>query len=81
MPAANAISRTFEKQADADALDLARQPQAFIAAEKRLAVDNIANVAPLPFSVWLFATHPPAVERIQMAETWRRRHLAGGQTP
>jgi STE24 endopeptidase len=73
MPVANAISRTFERQADHDSLQLARQPGAFIAAEKRLAVDNIGNVAPLPFSVWLFSTHPPAVERIKMAEDWPRR--------
>jgi len=72
MPVSNAISRTFERQADADSLGLAGQPEAFIAAEKRLAIDNIGNVAPLPFSVWLFATHPPTVERIHMAEKWRR---------
>ena len=54
--------------------ELARQPDAFIAAEQRLAIDNIGNVAPLPFSVWLFASHPPAVERIQMAKEWQRRH-------
>ena len=74
MPVGNAISRAFERQADLDSLELARQPDAFIAAEKRLAIDNIDNVAPLPFSVWLFASHPPAVERIQMAEEWKRRN-------
>jgi STE24 endopeptidase len=74
LPVANAIGRTFEWQADADSLELARQPEAFIAAEKRLAVDNIANVAPLPLTVWLFATHPPAVERIEMAKAWQRAH-------
>jgi STE24 endopeptidase len=74
MPVGNAISRAFERQADLDSLELARQPKAFIAAEIRLAIDNIGNVAPQPFSVWLFASHPPAVERIQMAEEWQRRH-------
>ncbi len=72
MPVENAISRSFERQADEASLELARQPAAFIAAENRLAVDNISNVAPLPFSVWLFASHPPAVERIRMAEDWRQ---------
>lgn len=72
MPVQNAVSRAFEREADADSLLLARQPEAFIAAEKRLAIDNISNVAPLPFSVWFFATHPPAVERIRMAEAWER---------
>jgi STE24 endopeptidase len=73
MPVGNAVSRGFEREADRDSLELARQPEAFIAAEKRLAVDNIGNVAPLPLSVWLFATHPTAVERIKMAEDWQRR--------
>jgi STE24 endopeptidase len=74
LPVGNAISRSFERQADEDSLNLAGQPQAFIEAEKRLAIDNIGNVAPLPLSVWLFSTHPPTVERIKMAEAWRSRH-------
>lgn len=73
-PIENAVSRSFERQADQVALELAKQPAAFIQAEKRLAADNLGNVAPLPFSVWMFATHPPAVERIRMAEEWQRGH-------
>jgi STE24 endopeptidase len=72
LPVENLVSRHFERQADETALRLADRPRAFIAAEKRLVRDNIGNVAPTPFSVWLFATHPPAVERIQMAEEWER---------
>ena len=74
MPLVNGISRSFERQADEVSLNLARQPDAFIAAEKRLAIDNIGNVAPLPFSVWLFSSHPPPVERIRMAEQWQHKH-------
>jgi STE24 endopeptidase len=74
LPLANAISRHFERQADRASLELADHPQVFIEAEKRLAIDNISNVAPNPLSVWLLATHPPAVERIQMAERWRQTH-------
>jgi STE24 endopeptidase len=73
MPVVNGISRSFERQADEVSLNLARQPDAFITAEKRLAIDNIGNVAPLPFSVWLFSSHPPPVERIRMAEQWQRK--------
>jgi len=69
-PVENAISRVFERQADMASLELADHPEEFIEAEKRLARDNISNVAPNALSVWLFATHPPAVERIQMAEKW-----------
>lgn len=74
MPLSLAVTRHFERQADMTALELARQPDAFIAAEKKLAKDNIGNVAPPPWNVWLFATHPPAVERIQMAVEWKQNH-------
>jgi STE24 endopeptidase len=70
MPVQNAISRHFERQADESALELSRKPQAFIESEKRLAVSNISNVAPTPFNVWMFSTHPPTLERIEMAERW-----------
>ena len=55
---------------------LAGQPDAFISGEKRLARDNLSNVAPTPFNVWMFSTHPPTVERIEMAEQGRGH---GGQ--
>lgn len=71
LPVENAISRTFERQADMASLELQDHAEVFIEAEKRLARDNISNVAPNTVSVWLFATHPPAVERIHMAEAWR----------
>jgi STE24 endopeptidase len=74
LPVENAISRVFERQADMASLELEDHADVFIEAEKRLARDNISNVAPNVFSVWLFATHPPAVERIQMAEQWRAAH-------
>lgn len=79
MPAENLVSRHFERQADESALELADHPRAFIAAEKRLARDNLSNVAPTPFSVWLFASHPPAVERIRMGEEWKSRRKSIGQ--
>jgi STE24 endopeptidase len=70
LPVENAVSRSFERQADQAALALAGRPAAFIEAEKRLARDNIDNVAPAPWNVWLFSTHPTSVERIDMARTW-----------
>ncbi len=73
MPVQNGISRYFERQADAASLELAAKPAAFVEAEKRLARDNISDVAPVPFNVWMFSTHPPAVERIKMAKEWNRK--------
>ena len=72
MPIQNGISRYFERQADAASLELARKPGAFIEAEKRLARDNLSNVVPTPFNVWMFSTHPPTVERIEMAVEWSK---------
>jgi STE24 endopeptidase len=76
LPLENGVSRHFERQADAMSLKLAGQPDVFIEAEKRLARDNLSNVVPHPVAVLLYYTHPPAVERIRMAEEWRARRLA-----
>jgi len=32
---------------------------------------NKSNVVPTSWNVWLFATHPSAVDRIEMAKGWR----------
>jgi STE24 endopeptidase len=75
MPLGNAVNRYFERQADTTSLELAGMPDVFIKAEQRLARDNKSNVAPAPWNVWLFSTHPTALERIEMAEKWTmRRH-------
>jgi STE24 endopeptidase len=69
-PVSNGISRGFEREADADALALFGHPQVFVEAERRLARDNIGNVAPADLNVLLFATHPPVLDRIAAAERW-----------
>src|SRR5206468_12682365 len=46
MPAAHAISRTFERSADRFALDLTRNPSAFVSAMRRLAAQNLAEDDP-----------------------------------
>jgi STE24 endopeptidase len=70
-PVESSITRYFEREADAASLELAGRPEAFIAAEKRLCRDNKSDVAPTPWTVLLFSTHPTALERIQMAEEYR----------
>ena len=74
MPVGNVVSRHFERQADQVALDLARQPVVFSACEQKMARDNKSNLAPTPWNVWLFSSHPPTVERMRMAEEWDESH-------
>jgi STE24 endopeptidase len=65
LPLGMAISRRFERQADHFATRLLGTPQPLIAGLKRLAVENLANLAPHPIYVWFHYSHPPLVERIE----------------
>ena len=68
MPLLNAYSRWRERLADAFALRTSGKPRAFASAMRRLANQNLAQVDPPRWLVWLLYTHPPAGERIAMAE-------------
>lgn len=71
LPIQNAISRSFERQADRTALALTGNVAAFIRSEVQLARSNLADLTPHPAVVWLLYTHPPVAERIRMAEAFR----------
>ena len=73
-PVGNAFSRRIEARADGYALDLTRAPEAMVAMQRRLAVVNIADLAPRRTAVLLFATHPPTGARIAHARAWARAH-------
>lgn len=70
LPLQNAISRTFEREADLESLSLTQNPEAFIQAEVKLARSNLADLDPHPAFVFLLYTHPPVLERIQLAESY-----------
>jgi STE24 endopeptidase len=72
LPAAYALSRTFERSADRFALELTRNPTAFVSAMKRLAAQNLAEDRPSRLIQWLFYSHPPVGERIAMAQAFKR---------
>jgi STE24 endopeptidase len=78
LPLQNAISRSMERAADRTALELTRDPAAFIRSEVQLARAGLADLAPPRAIVLLLYTHPPTVERIRMAERFAERQ---GATP
>jgi STE24 endopeptidase len=71
LPAQNAISRSFERQADMESLRLTDMPDVFVEAERKLSVNNLAEVTPGWATYYLFYTHPSVMERIGMALTYK----------
>jgi STE24 endopeptidase len=70
MPLANAYSRWREKLADEYALRITGNPAAFLSAMAKLANQNLAQVEPPYWAVWLLYTHPPIGERLRMGERY-----------
>lgn len=69
--AGNALSRRVEARADAYALRLTDDPEAFVGLERRLATSNLGDPDPPGWLVPL-RTHPPAMERIGYALSYER---------
>ena len=72
LPAQNWVSRNWEREADRYALELTRDPDAFISSERRLALKNLSDPTPSPVIANIFFTHPPVMERIKMAREWQK---------
>src|SRR5436190_16044212 len=70
----NALSRQVERAADGHALHLDGDTAAFIAVERKLAVQNLSDPDPPDWLQLVFGTHPRTVERIGYALTWARNH-------
>jgi STE24 endopeptidase len=71
MPLGNAFSRWRERMADRFALEATGKPRAFIDAMTRLANQNLAELDPEPWIVFLLYSHPPLSERIASAESFQ----------
>jgi STE24 endopeptidase len=74
-PFGSAISRKFEREADDFSLQLLQQPEPMANALKRLAADNLENLAPHPLYAWFYYSHPPLIERIERLK--RRKNFFG----
>lgn len=71
MPLENAVSRWRERMADEYALEATAKAEAFASAFIRLANQNLGEVDPEKWVVFLFHSHPPLAERIAMAKNWK----------
>jgi len=67
MPIDNAVSRWRERKADLYALRSTGKKEAFASAFTRLANQNLGEVDPEKWVVFMFHSHPPLGERIAMA--------------
>ena len=70
--AGNVLSREVEARADAFALELTGEVDAFIGLERSLVRQNVADPVPPAVLHALFGTHPTPMERIGMGVTFGR---------
>jgi STE24 endopeptidase len=70
MPLDNAVSRWRESMADDYALQSTGKNQAFASAFTRLANQNLGEVDPEKWVVYLFYSHPPLGTRIEKAKRY-----------
>jgi STE24 endopeptidase len=73
-PAASAISRWAEARADWVSLEVTRDPVTAVAVERRLALENRADLRPNRLLMVMFASHPTTMARIAQAWLWAERH-------
>lgn len=79
--AGNWLSRKHEFEADAYAAEVTGNPQAMADALLKLSRDNLSNLTPHPFYVFLNYSHPPVVERIAALAALNTRPAGSGAPP
>ena len=63
------LSRKNEFEADAYAAEVTGHPEDLVSGLKKLSKDNLSNLTPHPFFVFLNYSHPPMLQRIAALET------------
>ena len=81
MPIDNAVSRWRERMADDYALQSTGKSEAFASAFTRLANQNLGEVDPEKWVVFMFYSHPPLGERIEKANHMENHLIACGPYP
>jgi STE24 endopeptidase len=59
------FSRKHEYEADRFAVETLNDPEAMVGALQKLSVQNLSNLTPHPFHVFLNYSHPPLLERLR----------------
>jgi STE24 endopeptidase len=80
-PVASAVSRWAEARADWTALEVSRDPATAVAVERRLALENRADLRPNRLLLAVFASHPPTMARIAQARLWADRNPGPAPVP
>jgi STE24 endopeptidase len=69
----NQLSRAIERRADDFALRMTHEPEAMVAFERRITLQNVGDPAPPRWRQILLGTHPDTMERIGQALAYERR--------
>ncbi len=72
-PVENSISRKIEEQADRYSIEMTNDPQTFIEMKIKLAKINKSFLLPNPVYSWFYHTHPDVLERIRIAESYKKK--------
>jgi STE24 endopeptidase len=78
-PVQNVISRRREAEADWRALQATKDAEGAAGLFRRFSITSLGDPTPPGWAYLLLDTHPPLLDRIEMAEAWRRRNP--GATP
>jgi STE24 endopeptidase len=68
-PIGMAISRWFEREADFYAINTLKTAKDLSKALKKMARENLINLRPHPYYVYLNYSHPPMLQRIEFLES------------
>jgi STE24 endopeptidase len=72
LPFQNLVSRRYEREADWLALVATGDPDSAISLDRKLVLRSLGDPDPPRWLVVLLSTHPPAIERIAMAEEFMK---------
>jgi Zn-dependent protease with chaperone function len=78
-PLQNVISRHIEAEADWQALETTRDPDAMTGLFQAFSRSSLGDPTPPGWAYVMLDTHPPLLDRIEMAEAWKARNP--GATP